>query len=181
MNEKLNYNPILNLNQAPSHKTKRGFGAIPILESQIIEAQRNARSASEAARLLGVSYNTYKKYAKLYGILENLKNPRGIGIHKGINDRYGMFSVQDIMEGKHPNYPAWKLKRRLLLSGYKEEKCEVCGYSERRITDYRVPLALDFIDGNKRNFAYDNLRMLCLNCTFLINGNLNGQNKDYTY
>ena len=27
----------------------------------------------EAARLLGVSYNTYKKYARKYGIFEDLK------------------------------------------------------------------------------------------------------------
>ena len=53
---------------------KRGLGAKALMESEIKEAQGKARSAMEAARILGVSYNTYKKYAKLYGIFEDLKN-----------------------------------------------------------------------------------------------------------
>ena len=62
-----------------SRITKRGLGAKPLLESQIKDAQSTSRSAFEAARKLGISYNTYKKYAKLYGIFEDLKNPYGIG------------------------------------------------------------------------------------------------------
>jgi len=54
--------------------TKRGLGARPIMESQIRAAQEKSKSALEAARTLGISYNTYKKYAKLYGIFEDLKN-----------------------------------------------------------------------------------------------------------
>ena len=53
---------------------KRGIGARPLLESEIKDAQSKSRSAFEAARLLEVSYNTYKKYAKLYGIFEDLDN-----------------------------------------------------------------------------------------------------------
>ena len=62
-----------NLEQRP--RGKRGIGARPLLESEIKSAQEKSRSAFEAARTLGVSYNTYKKYAQLYGIFENLKNP----------------------------------------------------------------------------------------------------------
>ena len=36
----------------------------PLLESEIKKAQDESISASEAARKLNVSYNTYKKYAK---------------------------------------------------------------------------------------------------------------------
>ena len=42
------------------------MGARPLLESEIKGIQKKARSAAEAAKLLGVSYNTYKKYAKQY-------------------------------------------------------------------------------------------------------------------
>ena len=42
-------------------------------------------------------------------------------------------------------------------------------------------LVLDFLDGNRTNHAYDNLRMLCFNCSFLINGNLTGPKKEYEY
>jgi hypothetical protein len=40
---------------------------------------------------------------------------------------------------------------------------------------------LDFEDGNRKNHLYDNLRMLCFNCSFLINGNLTGPRKEYEY
>jgi len=63
---------------------KRGLGAKPISESQIRTVQEKSKSAFDASRNLGVSYNTYKKYAKLYGIFEDLKNPFGIGISKGL-------------------------------------------------------------------------------------------------
>jgi hypothetical protein len=165
---------------APKQRPKRGLGARPLLESEIRDIQQKARSAAEAARLLGVSYNTYKKYAQMYDVFEDLKNPSGAGIKKG-SSAGGFHSIDDILAGKHPNYPVWKLKKRLLLSGYLEEKCNNCGFEERRVTDFRVPLVLDFIDGNRKNHNYENLRMLCFNCSFLINGNLTGPRKEYEY
>ena len=176
-----NFDPTKNLSLAPQRRTKRGLGARPLLESEIRDIQRKARSASEAAKLLGVSYNTYKKYAKEYGIFEDLKNPAGVGIRKGIQTVSGQHSLDEILSGKYPNYPVWKLKKRLLLNGYMEEKCNNCEFEERRVTDHRVPLVLDFLDGNRKNFQYDNLRMLCFNCSFLINGNLTGPRKEYEY
>ena len=133
-------------------------------------------------RLVSALYQKQNdEYAKLYGIFEDLKNPNGLGIRKGSNSTSGYHSLDDIIAGKYPNYPVWKLKRRLLLSGYMEEKCCNCGFEERRITDHRVPLVLDFIDENKKNHKYDNLRMLCFNCSFLIRGNLTGPKKEYEY
>ena len=57
------------------------------------------------------------------------------------------------------------------------EKCNNCGFEEKRLTDGKVPLVLDFIDGDRKNHEYENLRMLCFNCSFLINGNLSGPKK----
>jgi len=176
-----NFDPTQDLTQAPQQRRKRGLGARPLLESEIKGIQKKARSAAEAARLLGVSYNTYKKYAREYKLFEELKNPSGIGIRKGANGTSGFHPLDDILAGKHPTYPVWKLKKRILLNGYMEEKCNNCGFCERRVTDHRVPLVLDFLDGNRKNFLYDNLRMLCFNCSFLINGNLSGPKKEYEY
>jgi len=177
-----NFDPTQDLSKAPKNRrTKRGLGASPLLQAEIEEAQKKARSAMEAARLLGVTYNTYKKYAKKYGIFENLKNPDGNGISKGFNLRKGKYSLDDILKGKYPDYPVWKLKGRLLNNGYMLEKCNNCGFEERRITDHKVPLVLDHIDGDRKNHKYENLRMLCFNCSFLINGNLTGPKKEYQY
>jgi hypothetical protein len=178
-----NYNPKKkNHYFAPTQRvSKRGLGARPLLESEIKEVQKKARSAAEAARLLSVSYNTYKKYARMYGIFEELKNPSGYGIRKGVSGLPGFHSLDDILSGKHPTYPIWKLKRRILSHGYMEEKCNNCGFCEKRVTDHKVPLVLDFLDGDRKNFNYDNLRMLCFNCSFLINGNLTGPRKEYEY
>lgn len=176
------FDPTQNLSQADSHELrKRGLGAKPLLEHEIKQAQSKARSAMEAARILGVSYNTYKKYAKRYGILENLKNPDGTGIRKGYNIKRGKYALDDLIKGKYPNYPVHKLKSRLLKNGYKQEKCECCGFEERRITDHKVPLVLTFKDGNRKNHEWDNLEMLCFNCYFLNIGNLTGPRNLYDY
>ena len=177
-----NFDPTNDLSQAgKQRRMKRGLGAKPLMESEIKGAQKKARSAMEAARILGVSYNTYKKYARKYGIFEDLKNPDGVGIKKGYNLKRGKFALEDILEGKYPDYPVWKLKQRILLNGYMQEKCNSCGFEERRVTDHKVPLVLDFIDGNRKNHKHENLRMLCFNCSFLINGNLTGPKKEYEY
>jgi 5-methylcytosine-specific restriction endonuclease McrA len=176
------FDPTQDLSQAPSHKTrKRGLGAKPLLENEIKEAQSKARSAMEAARLLGVSYNTYKKYARKYGIFENLKNPDGTGIRKGYNIKRGKYALDDMIKGKYPNYPVHKFKSRLLKNGYKQEKCENCGFEERRIIDHKVPLVLNFKDGNRKNHQWDNLEMLCFNCYYLTVGNLVGPKNLYDY
>jgi len=183
-NEKIfpNFDPTTDLSQAgKNRRLKRGLGAQPLLESEIKRAQNKARSAMEAARILGVSFNTYKKYAKKYDIFEDLKNPDGNGIRKGYNIKRGKFSLDDILKGKYPDYPVWKLKQRLLLNGYMLEKCNNCGFEERRVTDAKVPLVLDFLDSDKTNHLYDNLRMLCFNCSFLLNGNLTGPKKEFEY
>ena len=143
-----NFDPTNYLSKAPKQRTKRGLGARPLLESEIKDVQQKARSAAEAARMLGVSYNTYKKYAKEYGVFEDLKNPHGIGISKGTNTGTLAHSLDDILDGKYPDYPVWKLKKRLLNNWYMLEKCNNCVFEERRVTDFRVPLVLDFLDGN---------------------------------
>ena len=175
------FDPTEDLSLAPTNRRKRGMGAQPILEHEILEVQQKARSAMEAARLIGVSYNTYKKYAKKYGIFENLKNPDGKGIRKGYNIKKGKYSLEDLLEGKYPDYPVYKLKGRILLNGYMLEKCNHCGFEERRITDHKVPLVLDFIDGNRKNHKYDNLQMICFNCFYLTVGNITGPRKDFQY
>jgi len=159
--------------QTSERITKRGLGARPILESQIKAAQEKSRSAFEAARTLGISYNTYKKYAKLYGIFEDLKNPFGVGIERKVGIRNVKYNIEDLINGKHVHYPLHKFKNKLFDSGYLPKVCGSCGFSEERITDGKMPLLIDFLDGNLNNRKLDNIRPLCYNCFFLLVGERN--------
>ena len=51
---------------------------------------------------------------------------------------------------------------------------------KKRITDGRVPLVLDFEDGDRKNHKYEKPKNVVFNCSFLINGNLSGL-KEYEY
>lgn len=149
----------------------RGAGFRPILESDIRDAQSKSKSAFEAARTLGVSYNTYKKWAKTYGIFENLLNPAGIGIIRANQVHNGENALDKILRGEgKPDYPIARLKRRLITSGYFAEECTCCGFDEKRATDNKVPLLLDFLDNDWQNHKLENLRFLCYNCFFLLVG-----------
>lgn len=150
-----------------------------LTEYQIRQAQDKAQSAAHAARLLGVSYNTYRKYAEKFGVFGRAKNPDGVGIRKGYKLDKGDYNLEDVLAGKYPNYPISRLKDRLVEYGIFEEVCDNCGFDEQRIIDYRVPLKLDFIDGDKQNYDLENLRLLCYNCYFLQVGNLEGAQHVY--
>jgi len=156
--------------------TKRGLGARPILMEQIKAAQEKSRSALEAARTLGISYNTYKKYARMYGIFEDLKNPSGVGIERRTGIRNNKYHIEDLINGKHLKYPLHKYKNKLFDSGYVPKVCGCCGFSEERVTDGKMPLLIDFIDGNLNNRKLDNIRPLCYNCFFLLVGDRKAKN-----
>ena len=141
-----------------------------LLRSQSEEAQRHTKSNRGAARWLNVSYLIYRKYAKLYDLFDRHLNSRGIGIEKGFAKRPTSIPLRDILAGKHPNYSLSKLKNRLLARNKLEEVCNLCGFSEGRITDGRVPLMLTFKDQNHHNFQLDNLELRCYNCMFLTTG-----------
>ena len=70
------------------------------------------------------------------------------------------------------SYDINRYKDRLVQEGYIEEKCNVCGFKEQRVNDYRVPLLISFKDYNKRNWKLENIELLCYNHYFLYVGNI---------
>jgi hypothetical protein len=147
-------------------KRRRGVGSPPILESEIREAQEKSKSAAEAAKRLNVVYKTYKKYAMMYGLHDNFLNKCGKGVYKPKNPNCGKFPLNEILAGKFPDYPLYKLKDKLIRSGLKQPCCEQCGYCERRITDNKIPLLLVFEDNNDKNHKIENIKVFCYNCSF---------------
>ena len=58
-------------------------------------------------------------------------------------------------------------KERLIFEAVIEEKCNKCGFAERRVLDNRVPLILHHKNKDKKDFTLDNIELLCYNCSFL--------------
>ena len=146
-----------------------------ITKEDILRAHKVTRSNMAAARYLHISYNHYKKYAKMYkndegiNLLEAHKNQAGLGIPKFALSGKDKIPLMDLLEGRVPieHFDAKKIKARLLHEAMLEEVCSRCNFSERRVTDAKVPVILNFKDGNKKNWHLDNLEFLCYNCSFL--------------
>lgn len=149
----------------------------PLMESEIKAAQDASISAADAARKLNVSYNTYKKYAKMYGIMDRCKCVDSRGIPKVHNPYKGKYPLEEILMGMHPSYPPHKLRKKIFNAKLKTEICEVCGYKEARITDGKIPLILAFKDGDRTNHLLENLEIVCYNCYHNTYGNLFGVTK----
>lgn len=147
------------------------------MQSQIENAIKVTRSNRAAAQYLRVSYVLYKKFAKLYKNHEGIplfdlhKNQSGRGVSKVHHSKL-KHSLDDVLLGKHPQYSSAKLLRRLINNGYVAEKCNHCGYSQRRPTDLKVPILLHHINGDNNDHRRDNLEVLCYNCWYVLVGNL---------
>jgi 5-methylcytosine-specific restriction endonuclease McrA len=84
------------------------------------------------------------------------------GHNKGKSNSISKFSIEDILDGKHPQYHTLKLKNRLLKENILKNECISCG-----LTDWQgkeISLHLDHIDGDNHNHKLENLRLLCPNC-----------------
>lgn len=151
-----------------------------ISKEDILRAMRFTKSNRAAARYLGCSYQHYKPYAKLFRVdeldpnsptlFDTHKNQSGRGIPKFLPDRRREPNVKNIVETGTgwESFSVEKIKSRLIAEGYLKDECYHCGFCERRVTDYKIPLLLNFKDGNKYNYLLNNLELLCYNDYFLL-------------
>ena len=148
--------------------------AKPLSKAQIEAAQSQTLSNMAAARYLHVSYQHYKRYAKLYKLFDSHTNQSGKGIPKFLKGTGKKPALMDIIEGKvsAAHFEPAKIKYRLIEEGYVSEQCTMCGFKERRVLDYKMPLLLHFKDGNKSNYLLDNIELLCYNHYFLTVGDI---------
>ena len=142
-----------------------------IRKDRMLWAINETTSMRQAAVLLDMAYNTFKKYAKMYDIWNpNTQGPRGkSGLPRGFKPP----EIADILSGKNPDYSTAKLQYRLVREGYLEECCSNCGYDEYRPSDMSKPLQLDYLDDDSTNKDFSNLRLLCYNCYYLLKLNRN--------
>jgi hypothetical protein len=146
----------------------------PLSKEMIVAAQAKTKSNMAAARYLHVSYQHYKRYAKMYKVFEGHKNQSGKGIPKFLKGTGKEPALLDIIEGRisSAHFSPAKIKYRLIEEGYLSEQCSMCGFQERRVLDYKMPLLLHFKDNNKSNYTRDNIELLCYNHYFLTVGDI---------
>jgi hypothetical protein len=130
---------------------------------QITNAQSQTTSHNQAAAFLGVSIPTYVKYAKIYNLYDSWEHKGGKGTKKP--RKKGVYGLQDILDGKYPNYHRPTLKERLIAVGWLEYHCRYCGYSKKR-PDGRGPMIMVYVDGDKNNLQLQNLALECYNCHY---------------
>ena len=158
--------------------------ARPLSKTEIINAMEKTRSVKAAARYLNCSYQHLKPWMKHYkdeetglSLFELHKNQCGKGIPKFIkNSNFNKKepAILDIVEGRidSSHFSPEKIRYRMIEAGLIEECCHNCGFRERRITDYKMPLILHFKDGNTKHYGLNNVQLLCYNCYFLFYGSV---------
>ena len=150
-------------------------------KDQVVSAMNKTKSVRAAARYLNVSYIHMKKWMKFYKNEDDItlfdahKNQLGKGIPKFLSNNGTKKkdpALLDVIEGRidPSHFNPQKIKYRLIEEGYLKEECSNCGFQERRVTDYKIPLILHFKDKNKQHYRLDNMEMFCYNCYFLMVG-----------
>jgi hypothetical protein len=128
---------------------------------------------------LDISFLTYKRYAETFidldtgkSLYEIHKNKNGIGIPKsgsGRPIRVDRYTEEELRENQvYSSTALKKLKATLMYKGLIGYTCACCGFSEKRVSDMKVPLVLNFKNGKKSDWRIENLRWVCYNCSFLL-------------
>jgi len=107
----------------------------------------------------GGNYRVFKRFEKLYNI--DTSHFTGQGHLKGKSHKFNTTPLSEILVRDY-EYSSNKLRKRLILEGLKEHKCECCGLNEW--LGELIPLELDHIDGDHYNNTLENLKVLCPNC-----------------
>ena len=150
-----------------------------ITKEQLLNAMKMTKSNMSCARYLGISYMHYSRYAKSYideesgkTLFDLHKNQAGKGIRKHLGGKDP--DLKSLMDGELyvKSYNLNRYKDRLIQEGYIEEKCNICGFTEQRVHDYKSPLLIHFKDKNKENWRIENIELLCYNCYFLYIGDV---------
>lgn len=122
---------------------------------KIFENKDSVDSITELAEKCNSSRVTITKYCNLLNIKIDFKVKS--------KSSPAVYKLIDILEGKYPQYPTSKLRKRLIKEGYKENKCEKCGIDAIWNNEPLI-LQIDHKNGNNRDHRLKNLILLCPNC-----------------
>ena len=120
-----------------------------LTDNDIRESYRKHLTVGKMAHDLGVPHITLWRKARRIGLTFHGKGGRKL-------------DLKEIIKGKHPQYPTFKLSRRLKAAGILENKCAECDIEEWNGKE--LVLHLDHINGKSTDHRLENLRLLCPNC-----------------
>lgn len=130
------------------------------IKQQIIEAVKTHSTMRQAALSLDMPYRTFIYRAQKLGVYS--PNQNQIGVAKG-NANKSKIPLIEILEGNHPGYDVYQLRRRIVEEQILKYVCGICGllpvWNGNALT-----LQLDHINGDRYDHRKDNLRFLCPNC-----------------
>ena len=116
-------------------KKKNPFRSKPIPKGKIETAINATLSIRAASQYLGVSYNTFKKYAKKYELFEQNKNQSGVGIHKP--------TPRHLCTKKYLYYDEYGRNSTVAIDNENgSSKCYVKFFSERNAADSPINLVI---------------------------------------
>ena len=138
--------------------------------SELQELLNNSYSYADVLRKIGLSikggnYYTLKKVIKEYELDESKINKNRRTLYSQLcknTIKENTYLLEDILNGKHPNYRNQLLLKKLIDNNIKEYKCERCGITTW-MNQY-ITLQLHHKDGNNSNHKLDNIEILCPNC-----------------
>ena len=145
-------------------------------QEEVTSMLANSTSVKEAARATNISYPTLKKYAKMYidphtgkSLFDLFKNQSGKGVKRNFDKLKAFHNLDSVFKEKQIANAERiaKLKEIVISKNLISLYCNKCGFVERRLTDLRPPLLLNFINKNRTDWKLENLEFLCYNCYFL--------------
>lgn len=132
-------------------------------DNQLIDAVHSSRSIREVLIKIGLNCSGGGNYSHIQKRIKdlNLSISHILGQKWNFGSRSYKVSINDYLSNKKFIY-SHKLRIRLIEEGIKKKQCEICNNSTWN--GKPLILELDHIDGNKKNNALSNLRILCPNC-----------------